>query len=79
MNVAYADRVECEIRLREAAPRLRIGFSAIDEPQGKVDEGIDPHNVSGTVRDYIERHYANDPRKPLLLAGFARLLEEVKP
>jgi hypothetical protein len=76
LDLDFADREECEGRLREATPRLRITFATRVQTPSIVVDGVDPHNVVATVCSYIERHY-EDEEKAQLLAGFGRLMGEV--
>lgn len=78
LNVAFADRAECEDEIRRAAPRLNITFATRMDTSIEVMDDFDPYDVAGTVRDFIERSYTDAEKKARLLTGFARLWEEVK-
>jgi hypothetical protein len=77
LNVAFADRGVCEANIRAAAQRLSISFATSVQAASEIVNSIDPHDVAGTVRSFIEKqpHY-DRAMKARLLAGFEHLWEE---
>ncbi len=75
LDVPFADRAECDARLREAASRLEIDYQTDDLVSFELEDSIDPLDVASTVHDFVERHYVGEKRARLL-AGFDHLWQE---
>ena len=85
LDLDFADREECESRLREAAPRLRITFAPRVQAPSAAFDGVDPHNIAATVRSYIERHYEAGRKSAVACrfraadgGGWTMILEEIE-